>query len=609
MADIIEILPDHVANQIAAGEVIQRPASVVKELLENSVDAQSTHIQLIVRDAGRTLIQVKDDGMGMTAGDARRCFERHATSKIKDAADVFSIRTKGFRGEALASIAAVAQVELITARQGDEAGTCIKIEGSQFREEEAIATTPGTSILVKNLFFNIPARRNFLKSNPVETRHIMDEFHRVAIAHPDTAFSFFHNDSEVYQLEKSSLRQRLVSIYGKNFNQRLVPVEEETDLVKISGFIGKPAFSRKTRGEQFFFVNGRFIKSSYLHHAVQFAFRELIQEDAHATYFLFLETDPASIDINIHPTKTEVKFEDEKALYAILQSTIRKSLGQYNIAPSLDFNQESAFSHIPPAGNATAIRQPQTHMTPGYNPFASPSSKDAARFSELLYGNMPSSSPETIQPGMSFPAEHGDTGKPTETGADHTEEKLAAQLHNTFILKQIKSGLLVIDQNLAHQRILYERYLHYLNESGGPSQQLLFPEQIDLSADDYAVLEEILDDLKNLGFDVRPFGNTSVVIHGLPAEMPDLPPAQQLEHLLEQVRTNRTDFKMNHLEALARSLSRNAAVRTGKQLRKEEISDLIDELFSCSQPNISPDGKPVMMTLSLDFLKQNLKGK
>ncbi|MCB0431045.1 MAG: DNA mismatch repair endonuclease MutL [Flavobacteriales bacterium] len=615
MADIIDILPDHVANQIAAGEVIQRPASVVKELLENAVDAGADQIKLIIKDAGRTLVQVTDNGCGMSFTDARKCFERHATSKIRDAADIFSVRTKGFRGEALASIAAVAQVELLTKKREDDVATRLQIEGSEVKLHEIAGGQDGSTLQVKNLFYNIPARRNFLKSNPVETRHIMDEFHRVAIAHPGISFSLYHNDSEVYQLPAGSLRQRLVSLFGKNFNQRIVPLEEETGIANISGFIGKPEFSRKTRGEQYFFVNNRFIKSPYLHHAVQFAYKELLQEDAYPAYFVFLDVDPATIDVNIHPTKTEVKFEDEKALYAILQSTIKRSLGQYNIAPSLDFEQESAFDHVPPPGPGHTIRPPQVKVDPDYNPFKPP--RPAAPKTDTEF-NMAVDLQRTAIPPVrmhrtSQESIHEPQQQVISAAWDHeqddTDEKFKVQLHNTYILTQIKSGLLVIHQQLAHERILYERFLDHLETAQGSCQQLLFPETIELQAEDLDILREIEEDVKALGFDITDFGKQTVVLNGIPADLSETGAGGQLEQLVEQYKSNQTKFKLDKRENLARSLARNASIKPGKKLGKEEMDNLIHDLFACKQPNVAPDGRPAITTITSEQMLQNFKSR
>ncbi|MCB0396344.1 MAG: DNA mismatch repair endonuclease MutL [Flavobacteriales bacterium] len=608
MADIIDILPDHVANQIAAGEVIQRPASIVKELLENAVDAGASQIHLQIKDAGRTLVQVTDNGCGMSLSDSRRCFERHATSKIKAANDIFSIRTKGFRGEALASIAAVAQVDMITKRPDDEIGSHVVIEGSDPVNHEPTGCQDGTRIQVKNLFYNIPARRNFLKSNPVETRHIMDEFHRVAIAHPGISFGFHHNENEVYQLPAGPLRQRLVGLFGKNFNQRLVPLEETTDLATITGFIGKPEFARKTRGEQFFFVNNRFIKSSYLHHAVQSAYTDLIQRDAHPSYFIFLEVDPNTIDINIHPTKTEIKFEDEKALYAILQSTVKRSLGQYNISPALDFEQESAFSHLPPPTPGQKVSAPEVKVDKDYNPFRAktekhgPSVEDAMRFTQAMFREDAGEAEEAQEEQHIISPEWNNT-------QDSSSTKVRAQLHNTFILTQVKSGVMIIDQQLAHERILFERFLDQLELHQGQSQQLLFPENVELSREDYDILMEIEDDVKALGFDLAHFGKHSVVVHGMPADLGPGEPKEQIESLVEQYKNNRSRFSLPKRENLARSLARNASVKAGKALGSEEMDNLIDGLFACRQPYVSPDGRPTVTTLTLDSIRQIFKSR
>jgi len=484
MSDIIQLLPDNVANQIAAGEVVQRPASAVKELLENAIDAGANKIQLILKDAGKALIQVIDNGCGMTANDAKMCFERHATSKVRKAEDLFAIRTMGFRGEAMASIAAIAQVEMKTRRHEDELGVLISIEGSVILREEPVATTEGTSISIKNLFFNTPARRNFLKSNPAEMRHIIDEFQRVALAHPAIAFSLHHDKSEIYRLPASSLKQRIVHLLGNNYNERLIPVEEETSIINLKGFIGKPEFAKKTRGEQFFFVNNRFIKDAYLNHAVNRAYEELLPEENFPLYVLFIEIDPANIDVNVHPTKTEIKYLDEKSIYAILHSAVKRSLGRFNISPTIDFDQETGFSSMITPMAPEEIVPPSITFNPDFNPFAAekPVLRENAytNFSKNYYNGLAGMSGGSKNWGSLYEiakhsvAEQSAMDLSGDTEDDHAPvQKQLMQLHNRYIISQIKSGLMVIDQQAAHERVLYERFLLHLEDRKGHCQMSL----------------------------------------------------------------------------------------------------------------------------------------
>lgn len=613
MSDIIQLLPDSVANQIAAGEVIQRPASAVKELLENSIDANSTHIQLIIKDAGRTLIQVIDNGIGMSPTDARMCFERHATSKLKTADDLFNIRTKGFRGEALASIAAVAQVELKTMRSSDEIGTKIIIEGSEVKLQEPCQTTKGTSIAVKNLFFNVPARRNFLKSNQVEFRHIMDEFQRVALIHPEVSFELYHNDHIQLSLERGNFKQRIVGLMGNNYNERLVPVEELTEIVKISGYVCKPEFAKKTRGEQFLFVNQRFIKSNYLHHAIQHAFEDLIPHDSHASYFIQLEVNPASIDVNIHPTKTEVKFEDEKAIYAILRTAVKQSLGKYQIAPTLDFEVENSFT-LPHNYEQKEVVIPKIKVNPNYNPFERelplsfkgnpiPKDKNVKHWEKLF----PTQSDfEQIQNTEQKEEEQLSIEPTQETEIVH-ESRVCFQLHRSYIITQIKSGMMIIDQQLAHERILFEQFCRSLAIHKSTCQQLLFPQSVELTANDTLLLNDILDDLKNLGFDISPFGNNTFVINGIPAGASEQECKNLLEEILENYRLNTDEIKFNRQQKLALALAKNMGIKRGKVLNNEEMNALIDLLFSCEIPNYTVTGKIIVQTITLEELAKKFQ--
>lgn len=613
MPDIIQLLPDSVANQIAAGEVIQRPASAVKELLENAVDAGSTAIKLIVKDAGKTLVQVIDNGCGMSVTDARMCFERHATSKIKKADDLFAIRTMGFRGEALASIAAIAQVELKTRRHDDELGTRLLVEGTEVKEQEPCSCTPGTSFAMKNLFFNVPARRNFLKSDGVELRHIIDEFQRVAIPNHDIAFTFHHNNVEQFHLEAGTLRQRIVSLFGSAFNQRLVPVEESTNIISISGYVGKPEFARRTRGEQFFFINKRFIKNGYLHHAVQGAFEELMPSDSFASYFLMLEIDPKTIDINIHPTKTEIKFEDEKSVYAILRSAVKRALGQYNISPTLDFEQEMSFE-IPYRPRSGPVESPGIYVNTEFNPFEQDSRpKQPGSFKEQSFHNERSNLGNWQQMYEGHERSEAQAGTQQtittdwETKGFEESGKVTYQLHNKYILTHIKSGFMVIDQQRAHERILYERCMEMMEKQKGSSQQELFPQTVEFSPQDAELIKELAEEIAALGFDIREFGKTTFIIHGLPSDAPGANPKVLLEGLIEYYKMNLSELKLDKRENIARSMARNMCIRAGKPLTQHEMNTLIDELFACAMPYASPSGKPTITTFSLDDLDRRFK--
>ncbi|MBL7888728.1 MAG: DNA mismatch repair endonuclease MutL [Bacteroidia bacterium] len=616
MADIIQLLPDSVANQIAAGEVVQRPASAVKELMENALDAGAKSIKLIVKDAGKTLIQVIDNGCGMSETDARMSFERHATSKIRKADDLFAIKTMGFRGEALASIAAIAQVELKTRRIGDEIGVKLEVEGSEVKLQEACSTPEGTSFSVKNLFYNVPARRNFLKTDSVELRHIIDEFQRVAIPNPDVAFSFHHNGSEIFNLPAGNLKQRLMGIFGNSYNTRLVPVEEDTDIVKIKGFVIKPEFAKKTRGEQFFFLNKRFIKNSYLHHAVQSAFEQLLPNDSFASYFLMLDVNPKTIDINIHPTKTEVKFEDEKAIYAFLRSTVKKSLGQFNIAPSLDFDQEAHLYNMPLKPLDGIIKQPTIKVDPSYNPFKSEGMKAEKLQTERELSNKANwdklyERHTNDQFDLNIPKEESTTQQSIDSDWDNdrheSNKKATYQLHNKYILSHIKTGFMVIDQQGAHERILYERILENFEKHKAATQQELFPKTIELNAADFALVKELKDDIQAIGFDISEFGKNTFVIHGVPADTIDHDSVSLLEGLIENYKQNMIELKSDKRENLARSMAYNMAIKEGKVLSQDEMNNIIDELFACKMPYATPNGKPTITTFSIDDLDKRFK--
>jgi DNA mismatch repair protein MutL len=616
MPDIIQLLPDAVANQIAAGEVVQRPASAVKELIENAIDAGADKIQLVLKEAGKALIQVIDNGCGMSLTDARMSFERHATSKIKKADDLFAIRTMGFRGEALASIAAIAQVELKTRRHDDELGSRICIEGSEVMGQEACSADTGTSISVKNLFYNTPARRNFLKGNSVEMRHIIDEFQRITLANPKVFFTLHHDGQEVYHLPASTLKQRIVHLFGNSYNQRLVPVEEDTSIIKLHGFVGKPEFARKTRGEQFFFVNNRFIRDAYLNHAVLMAFKELLTEDTFPLYVLFIDIDPAKIDINVHPTKTEIKYQDEQTIYAIVRTAVKRSLGLYNIMPSIDFHQDNTIAQMVVPKPLEEIVAPAITFNPDFNPFNTSQKTGNGAFpvNNGSYQRSPIpanwdtlyeiSKKETVfQPQAyeekSITVDEQEIGKPVE--------KLLFQLHNRFILSPIKSGFMLINQQAAHERILYERFLQQLQNHSGLSQQSLFPQPVTLNSSDFELLKELLPDIRALGFDIREFGRNTVVVEGIPADINNTDEHELLEKLLEGYKNNQSALKLDKRDSLARSLARNGAIKAGTKMSPEEMNLLIDQLFACQMPNLALNGKLIISTFSTEELLERFE--
>ncbi|TYP98279.1 DNA mismatch repair protein MutL [Tenacibaculum adriaticum] len=607
MSDIIQLLPDHVANQIAAGEVVQRPASVVKELLENSIDADATSITLLLKNAGKTLIQIIDNGKGMSTTDARLCFDRHATSKIRNAQDLFNLKTKGFRGEALASIAAIAHVELKTKQDNDELGTAIKIEGSTIVSQEPASTAKGTSIAVKNLFYNIPARRNFLKSDTIETRHIIDEFQRVALAHPAISFLLHHNDNEIYHLKESNLRKRIVSIFGSKMNEKLVPINEQTDILTITGFVAKPEFSKKKRGEQFFFVNDRFIKSSYLNHAVVNAFDGLLEYGAHPSYFLYLDVPPNSIDINIHPTKTEIKFDNEKALYAILRATVKHSLGQYNVAPVLDFNRDSNLDTPYDFKDKKTVSTPKIIVDPTFNPF-----KNDVNDQQMTSNSSSGSSTKNYQ--SNYKKETGSWEslyaniEPIEQSTQEqlfeqqqeTETGKTFQIQKKYLLSSIKSGVVLIHQSLAHQRILYEEFLENITVKEASSQQLLFPVTIGFSSADIEMIYSIKSDLESTGFVFNEFTKESVVIGGIPTSITESKITLILEQLLDDMKIEVPDASFSHFDVMAKSFAKSLAIKTGTSLSVKEQENLVNNLFSCKEPSTSPFGKATFKTLTLN---------
>jgi DNA mismatch repair protein MutL len=600
MADIIRLLPDHVANQIAAGEVVQRPASVVKELLENSVDAGADRIVLVLKDAGRTLVQVTDNGKGMSPGDARLCFERHATSKIRVADDLHAVRTKGFRGEALASIAAIAQVELKTREHDQDLGTRVLIEGSRTRGQDPIAGPPGTTIAVRSLFYNVPARRQFLKSDGVELKHVLDEFHRVALAHPDIAFQLVHNEQEEFNLPAGSghaLRQRIVGLFGRKYDERLVPVEEATDFVRVTGFVGKPEFAKRSRGEQYFFVNHRFIRSNYLEHAVRKAYDELVARDNYPSWFLYLDIDPAQIDINIHPTKTEIKFRDDRAVYAIVHAAVRRSLGRFNIVPSLDFEPEPAIL----AGLDQSPRPVQAWRPQDLGVFTAPPRPSAAGWQQLFQMGMATPVDEPAVP-AELPRVVASRNHEVEPG-----DRPVFQLHGTYILAQLRSGFMIVDQHRAHERIIYERNLKLLAQGAGISQTELFPRHVELNAADLALVQDVLPELRSMGFDLELFGGRTVQVNGMPAEAADEDPAKLLEQLLEQLKHEKGSLRNERHHVLARGMATSMAIRAGRTLGPAEMHDLIDRLFACEMPYHTPGGKPTLITYGLDELNERFE--
>ena len=596
MSDIIQLLPDHVANQIAAGEVVQRPASVVKELLENAIDAGATSIKLLVKDAGKTLIQVIDDGKGMSTTDARMSFERHATSKIQKAEDLFNLSTKGFRGEALASIAAIAHVELKTKPVDQELGTNIKIEGSKIISQDFISTGEGTSLAVKNLFYNIPARRNFLKSDTVETRHIIDEFQRVALAHADISFLLHHNNNEVYHLKAGNLRQRIVAVFGTKMNEKLVPIDEKTDIVTIQGFVAKPEFSKRKRGEQFFFVNDRFIKSSYLNHAVVNAFDGLLEQGAHPSYFLYLTVPANTIDINIHPTKTEIKFDNEKALYAMLRATVKHSLGQYNVAPVLDFNRDAGLDtpyHF--KGGSASGSVPKISVDPDFNPFKEEQQKEI---------NFPFKREKETQSWESLYTSVNTTdAQQNESLFEHQQEEKTQktfQIQRKYVLSLIKSGVVLINQSLAHQRVLYEEFLESITIREANSQQLLFPVKISFSSSEIEMIYTIKTELENAGFSFDQFTKDSVTIKGIPVSVTESKITIILEELLNDINLEVPDASFSHFDVMAKSFAKTLSIKTGTLLSEKEQESLVNNLFSCKEPAISPFGKATFKTLTLN---------
>jgi DNA mismatch repair protein MutL len=603
MPDVIKLLPDAVANQIAAGEVIQRPASVVKELIENSVDAGGKNIRVIIKDSGKTLIQITDDGTGMSETDARLSFERHATSKIKEASDLFAIRTKGFRGEALASIAAVSKVELKTRREKDETGTLIKISGSKVEIQEPCSCPTGSSFSVKNLFFNIPARRKFLKSDSTEFRHIISEFQKISLAHPGIKFSLYHNDAEIYNLTTGSCRQRIIGLFGKSVNQDLVSIDTETTLVHIKGFIGKPENARRTYGEQFFFVNNRFMKHAYFNKAVIEAYRNILPHEAIPSYFIYIEADPATIDVNIHPTKTEIKFEDERSIWQILMASVREALGRFNIVPSLNFDNEVIID-IPVKPFTTVIPDdPRIDINPSYNPF---SEEDNGQHSGSSY--IEKFEKENISNWQNLYQGLSQADK-IPAGSDLSDANIRKlfQIKNKYIVCSVKSGLMIIDQKRAHERVLFEKYTDSLTSNKAVAQINMFPVSIEVNPSDLTILQEIAEDIRLLGFDIRHLGNNHISVNAQPEGCSDSNPIEIIEILIEEYKSTQSDPAKGAKEKIAIAMARAAAIPYGKLLSQNEMEELFDRLFACSAHNYSPTGKPIINIITLDELDKRFK--
>jgi DNA mismatch repair protein MutL len=614
--DKILLLPDNIANQIAAGEVIQRPASAVKELLENAVDAGASEIKLIIQDAGKALVQVIDNGGGMSETDARMCFERHATSKIQTIEDLFHIRTMGFRGEALASIAAVAQVELKTKRQADETGCYIEIENSVVKKQEPVAMPGGTNFAMKNLFFNVPARRNFLKSNAAEMRHIVDEFTRVAISFPQIFFSLTANGQQLFYLEATNLKQRILQLLGTVYNARLVSVNEKTDYMNIYGFVGKPETAKKTRGDQYFFVNNRFIKSPYLNHAVMNAYQEMIPGDSFPMYVLFIDLEPTQVDVNVHPTKQEIKFEDEKIIYAFVQAAVKHALAQFSVTPTLDFELDSSIQQLPSiqqpfteekraAATAGSIYQGFTEKYQAH--FIEPSQKTELKHWKDFF------EPSKTNVGSESIIENVETSQLTPHAArltlHATSPVIISQLHNQYILAQTGLGFILINQQAAHERIQYERLSQAMNGASIVTQRSLFPTTLELSPSDAATLGDLMDDLHQLGYMIEPFGANSFVIQGTPADVEPGNEKNVVEKLLEQFKYFSSDLKFSKREKLIRSVARQQSVKPGQHLTEKEMEALVNDLFACNQFNSAPDGRPTYLEFKLEQLERMfLKG-
>jgi len=616
MADIIHLLPDSIANQIAAGEVVQRPASALKEMMENSVDAGATEIKVIIKEAGKSLIQVMDNGKGMSPTDARMCFERHATSKIRTAEDLFRIKTMGFRGEAMASIAAVAHVEMKTRRPDDELGSQLIIEGSEIKQQEQIACAVGTSISVKNLFYNIPARRNFLKSNPVEMKHVVDEFQRVALANSEVGFSLHHNDQEIYHLPVGKLSQRIVNLFGKNYQQQMAACQEDTDHVKIWGYVGKPEFAKKTRGEQFFFVNNRYIRNNYLHHAVQNAFEGLLPDDSFPFYVIFIDIDPKHVDVNVHPTKTEIKFDDERTIYGVIRAAVKQALGTHHFAPPLDFGADVNFNTpVRPSGGGFSNQDRNYGSFKSMPPanFSFPKEweevADLPLHQALQQGQFRDEDEQQENVAITFPSALNrmsqEDARKQNMGLESEPDTF--QIQGRFIAIAVKSGLMLIDQSAAHERILYEKFLSQLQQKNGSSQHSLFPQTLELNPPDFALLMDLEDELHALGFAISVFGKNTVAINGSPAEIETGNEKNLLEGLLEQYKKNKSELSLDKHENMARAMAKRASLKQGQRLSKEEMKNLVDRLFACKNPGYAPNGQLTFCIQDLNKLENLFK--
>jgi DNA mismatch repair protein MutL len=623
MSNIIQLLPDSVANQIAAGEVIQRPASVVKELMENAIDAESSIIKVIVKEAGRSLIQIIDNGRGMTDVDARMAFERHATSKIKEANDLFAIHTMGFRGEALASIAAVAQVELKTRTSDDELGTYIRIAASRVESQESVQCPVGTQFIIKNLFYNIPARRRFLKQNSTELRHIINEFQRVALANPEVAVSLYHNDVPIFDLPGGNYRQRIIHLMGKQMNQHLIPVETSTSIINIHGFIGKPESARKKMGDQFFFVNHRYMRHPYLHKAIMTAYENILPTDTIPAYFLYFEVDPAIIDINIHPTKTEIKFEDEKAIWQILSAAIRECLGKFNLVPSIDFDTADSIE-IPVASRSEEVIEPTIDVNPHFNPFeeySRPRGGGSSSFQtsrsqpidswEQLYSGFEKEahSSESITPELSFETLPQTPSEPvqqtlitSEENNQPTSTQRFFQLKNKYILTAIKSGLMIIDQRRAHERILFEQFMNTIQSGKSLSQQSLFPEELSFDAADAELIRDLLEDINLFGLQLEEKSPGTFLVSGLPGHLENAAARTLIDGILSDCKTGEIDLKQEVNRQIAASMAKKAAMPSGKYLSPVEMGELFDQLFACREPGYTPNGKTILSIINNEEL-------
>ncbi|MBQ8008793.1 MAG: DNA mismatch repair endonuclease MutL [Bacteroidaceae bacterium] len=605
MSDVIRLLPDSVANQIAAGEVIQRPASVIKELVENAIDAEATHIHVLVTDAGKTCVQVIDDGKGMSETDSRMAFERHATSKIKEAADLFNLHTMGFRGEALASIAAVAEVELKTRLEQEELGTRLMIAGSKLQVQETISTPKGSNFAVKNLFFNVPARRKFLKSNATELSNILTEFERIVLVHPDVAFSLHSNDAEVFNLQEATVHQRILAVFGKRLDQQLLPLEVNTSLARITGYVSKPEFSHKKGNHQYFFVNGRYMRHPYFHKAVMEAYEQLIPTGEQVSYFLYFEVDPANIDVNIHPTKAEIKFENEQSIWQILAAAVKEALGKFNAIPSINFDTADMPEELPVFNSSVRpVSPPKVSVNPNYNPFSS-------HDQDTYHRPQVSRQWEQLYEGLE-PDEAPVGGEPTEAATDtlldvSERESSLLQYKGRYVLTSVKSGLMFIDQHRAHVRVLFDQYMRQLQQGRAPSQGLLFPEIIQLPPSEAAVLESILEELSCVGFELTSLGGGSYAINGVPTGIEGLNPIELVRDLVHTAMEKGSDVKDEVRQSVALTLANAAAIVYGQVLGSEEMTDLVDRLFATVTPNYTPDGHPVIITLTDDEISKMFK--